>query len=131
MLQWWSDTSEVIMNLCFLPASFMTFNSAGLSSTLPPHWLLAGRPLVALVRSFLEPAFQYVMFLLARIDLARAAAVVLEFPSLKLVEQAVAEIPVPFPYVPGLLSFREQNMNSAVVEQFFAAFDAFVPGTGG
>lgn len=38
---------------------------------------------------------------------ARAAVVVLDYTDLRPVDQAVAEIPVPFPYVPGLLSFRE------------------------
>ena len=38
---------------------------------------------------------------------ARAVAVVLSFPDLQLVEQAVVERPTTFPYVPGLLSFRE------------------------
>jgi deoxyribonuclease V len=38
---------------------------------------------------------------------ARAAVTVLSFPSLNLVEQAVAEEPTVFPYVPGYLSFRE------------------------
>ena len=38
---------------------------------------------------------------------ARAAVVVLAFPSLELVDWAVARRPVSFPYVPGLLSFRE------------------------
>ena len=38
---------------------------------------------------------------------ARAAIVVLTFPELKLVEVVLAEQPVTFPYVPGLLSFRE------------------------
>ncbi len=38
---------------------------------------------------------------------ARAAVVVLSFPELELVEQAIARVPVTFPYVPGLLSFRE------------------------
>lgn len=38
---------------------------------------------------------------------ARAAVVVLDYPSLELVEWAVAERPATFPYVPGLLSFRE------------------------
>lgn len=37
----------------------------------------------------------------------RSAVAVLEFPSLKLVEFAVARVPTRFPYVPGLLSFRE------------------------
>ncbi|MFQ5854271.1 MAG: deoxyribonuclease V [Anaerolineae bacterium] len=40
-------------------------------------------------------------------DKARAAVVVLQYADLQPVDQAVAEIPVPFPYVPGLLSFRE------------------------
>jgi deoxyribonuclease V len=38
---------------------------------------------------------------------ARAAVAVLSFPALELVNQAVACMPVQFPYIPGLLSFRE------------------------
>jgi deoxyribonuclease V len=37
----------------------------------------------------------------------RAAVAVLAFPSLELHEQAIARLPTTFPYVPGLLSFRE------------------------
>lgn len=37
----------------------------------------------------------------------RAAVAVLAFPSLELVETAVARCPTKFPYVPGLLAFRE------------------------
>jgi deoxyribonuclease V len=40
-------------------------------------------------------------------DLARAAVVVLSFPELEVLDQAVASRQTPFPYVPGLLSFRE------------------------
>jgi deoxyribonuclease V len=40
-------------------------------------------------------------------DKAYAAVVVLSFPNLEILEQAVAERETPFPYVPGLLSFRE------------------------
>ncbi|MBC8377935.1 MAG: deoxyribonuclease V [Planctomycetes bacterium] len=36
-----------------------------------------------------------------------AAAVIFSFPELKLVETATAQMPLVFPYVPGLLSFRE------------------------
>jgi len=36
-----------------------------------------------------------------------AAAVVFSFPELELLETAAAELPLVFPYVPGLLSFRE------------------------
>ena len=39
--------------------------------------------------------------------MARAAVVVLSFPGLRAVDWAVARVPVRFPYVPGLLSFRE------------------------
>lgn len=39
--------------------------------------------------------------------LARSAVVVLRLPELDVVEQVLAERPVTFPYVPGLLSFRE------------------------
>ena len=39
--------------------------------------------------------------------ITRAAAVVLSFPDLGLVDQAVVQRPTTFPYVPGLLSFRE------------------------
>ncbi len=39
--------------------------------------------------------------------ITRAAAVVLSFPELVLTDQAVARLPTSFPYVPGLLSFRE------------------------
>lgn len=40
-------------------------------------------------------------------DRARAAVVILSFPALDVVEQAQAEVPVQFPYIPGYLSFRE------------------------
>ena len=38
---------------------------------------------------------------------ARGAVVVLSYPELELLEQAIVEAEVTFPYVPGLLSFRE------------------------
>jgi deoxyribonuclease V len=37
----------------------------------------------------------------------RAAVVVLEFPALRIVDSVLARAPTRFPYVPGLLSFRE------------------------
>ena len=40
-------------------------------------------------------------------DIARASVVVLSFPGLQVVDSVVTESPVRFPYVPGLLSFRE------------------------
>ena len=40
-------------------------------------------------------------------DLARAAIVVLSYPGLKPLEAVTADAPLVFPYIPGLLSFRE------------------------
>ncbi|MFW5692247.1 MAG: deoxyribonuclease V [Chloroflexota bacterium] len=40
-------------------------------------------------------------------NVSRAAVIVMAFPSLELVEQVTASQPTPFPYIPGLLSFRE------------------------
>ncbi|MFM7427984.1 MAG: deoxyribonuclease V [Elainella sp.] len=48
----------------------------------------------------------------------RAAVSVLSFPDLKLLEQRVARLPTQFPYVPGLLSFREVPAVLAALEQF-------------
>ncbi len=46
----------------------------------------------------------------------RAAVVVLDFMSLQLEEHAVARLPTRFPYVPGLLSFREVPAVLAAME---------------
>ena len=40
-------------------------------------------------------------------SMCRAAAVLLTFPQLQLIETAVARRPVTFPYIPGLLAYRE------------------------
>lgn len=40
-------------------------------------------------------------------EISRAAIVVFEYPSLTQVEVVYASIPTPFPYIPGLLTFRE------------------------
>ena len=39
--------------------------------------------------------------------ITRAAVVVLRYPDLTLLESSIARRPTSFPYVPGLLSFRE------------------------
>lgn len=49
--------------------------------------------------------------------ITRAAVAVLGFPELTLVDQAVARLPTTFPYVPGLLSFREIPAVLAALEQ--------------
>ncbi len=47
----------------------------------------------------------------------RAAVVVYSFPELELVDQSMATQPVTFPYVPGLLSFREGPVALAALEK--------------
>lgn len=51
---------------------------------------------------------------------ARAAVAVLSFPDLELVDRATATRPLAFPYVPGLLSFRE-------IPAILAALEAIEP----
>jgi deoxyribonuclease V len=48
---------------------------------------------------------------------ARAAVVVLAFPSLRPVEYAIGQVPVGFPYIPGLLTFREGPSVIAALEK--------------
>ncbi len=40
-------------------------------------------------------------------NVSQAAVVVLRFPELTIIETSLFQMPTPFPYIPGLLSFRE------------------------
>lgn len=57
---------------------------------------------------------------------ARAAVVVLSFPDLRPRDYAVAEMPVGFPYIPGLLAFREVPVVLAAVEKLRTMPDLFI-----
>jgi deoxyribonuclease V len=57
---------------------------------------------------------------------ARAAVVVLRFPELKPLDYAVAQVPVTFPYVPGLLAFREVPAVLAAVDKLRNLPDLFI-----
>jgi deoxyribonuclease V len=49
--------------------------------------------------------------------MTRAAVAILSFPQLDLIEHAIARLPTRFPYVPGLLSFREAPAVLAALER--------------
>lgn len=57
---------------------------------------------------------------------ARAAVVVLKLADLQPVDSAIARMPVTFPYIPGLLSFRELPVLLRALEQLETAPDVFI-----
>lgn len=94
----------------FDPADISPSQAIALQHRLAPRVVLTGDP--AGVRLVAAADVAYVdpprgRWGFARAGLARAAAVVMTYPELETVEQHVVECPVSFPYVPGLLSFRE------------------------
>ncbi len=58
--------------------------------------------------------------------LSRAAVVVLTFPGLEVVETVTAALPTPFPYIPGLLSFREGPALEVAFERLQRTPDVFI-----
>ena len=56
----------------------------------------------------------------------RAAVVVLRYPGLEVVDKAMARRPTRFPYVPGLLSFRECPAALAAMDRLTASADVLV-----
>lgn len=56
----------------------------------------------------------------------RGAVAVLTFPDLKWVDGAIAEGPISFPYLPGLLSFREMPILLAAIDRLAALPDLFL-----
>ena len=59
-------------------------------------------------------------------DMAYATVVVLEFPGLSLVEVQGFEAPLRFPYVPGLLSFREVPSLAGALRKVETRVDALI-----
>lgn len=86
------------------PAAALQIQSA-LRARLTLTW--DGRP----VRSIAGVDLGY------RGDVGRAALVIFSFPDLRPIEAVTAKLPVSFPYIPGLLSFREGPVFLAAWEQ--------------
>ncbi|MGK7346499.1 MAG: deoxyribonuclease V [Candidatus Nitrospinota bacterium M3_3B_026] len=57
---------------------------------------------------------------------ARAAVVMLSFPGMAPIEEAAAESPVEFPYIPGLLGFREVPVIMEAFEKLEARPDIII-----
>jgi deoxyribonuclease V len=85
-------------------------------------------------RVIIEPLEDEAISLVAGVDvglprgakIARAAIAVLDYATMELVDQAVADLPIPFPYVPGLLSFREMPVILAALERLETQPDLFI-----
>ncbi|MBL7183602.1 MAG: deoxyribonuclease V [Anaerolineae bacterium] len=59
-------------------------------------------------------------------EVARAAIVVLSYPELTPVDYSLAELPAKFPYIPGLLAFREAPAVLAALEELKTEPDLFI-----
>lgn len=59
-------------------------------------------------------------------EVSRAAVVVLRYPELDVIETVTAERPTTFPYIPGLLSFREGAVILEALRQLKATPDVFI-----
>lgn len=59
-------------------------------------------------------------------NLSQAAIVVLSYPDLEVIERVTASIPTPFPYIPGLLSFREGAVIIDALRQLKHVPDVFI-----
>lgn len=57
---------------------------------------------------------------------SQAAIVVLSFPELTVIETALAKLPTTFPYIPGLLTFREGAVLVEALKQLQTVPDVFI-----
>ncbi len=59
-------------------------------------------------------------------SIARAAVTIFSYPAMQLIERSLAEQPITFPYVPGLLSFREIPVILAALEKLTTPPDILI-----
>lgn len=59
-------------------------------------------------------------------NVSQAAIVVLTYPALDVIERVTASLPTPFPYIPGLLSFREGAVILDALRQLEHTPDVFI-----
>jgi deoxyribonuclease V len=102
------------------------------------RWDLSPQEAITLQRDLASAVIERTTFDLASVEtvagvdvsfpkgVARAAIVVLRLPELEPLAGAVAEVPATFPYVPGLLAFREGPAVLAALETLGGMPDVFV-----
>lgn len=88
-----------------------------MSPNLSPNWDLSPQAAIALQKQLAKQVIREVQFerieTIAGIDVSirddrgRAAVVVFSYPELEITDYSIATRKITFPYVPGLLSFRE------------------------
>jgi len=102
------------------------------------NWNLSPQEAIALQRQLAaqvitdRPLDLNAMRLVAGVDVSvkdnhsQAAVVVLRYPELDVIETVRADQPTPFPYIPGLLSFREGPVLVKAFEQLVNIPDVFI-----
>ncbi len=105
---------------------------------IPHRWDLSATDAIALQKSLAQQVDSSTPIDLANLkyvagvdvsvknNISRAAIVVMDYPSFEIVEVATAKIPTPFPYISGLLSFREGAVILKAHEQLKTAPDAYI-----
>lgn len=105
---------------------------------IPHRWDLSATDAIALQKSLAQQVDSSTPIDLANLkhvagvdvsvknNISRAAIVVMDYPSFEIVEVATAKIPTPFPYISGLLSFREGAVILKAHEQLKTAPDTYI-----
>ena len=105
---------------------------------IPHDWNLSATEAIALQKSLAEqvdtttPIDIENLKLVAGVDvsvkndISRAAIIIMTFPELELVEAVTAQAPTPFPYIAGLLSFREGGVILAAHEKLTITPDVYI-----
>lgn len=107
-----------------------------MSPNLPHGWNLSSQAAIALQRQLAKQVVIEVQFetiktiagidVSIRGDIGQAAVVVFSYPSLEIVDYAIATRRITFPYIPGLLSFREGPVVLDVLENLATQPDLLI-----